>query len=172
MCWQLEVTTKIEKYKRDRENGNRRINESAGKKDTGPIAEIVQGFGQERIDLTLTDIGGDLPFILGWGYQVRSQNGQEIVIDHRSIVISSEAAAALVEDSAPEEDSSGQRNQTKKSAQKIVPAIYERVLQSQIKNSAVSREIHLPLSSTARLIAAIMLSNRATFLPAISNAVP
>ena len=41
MCWQLQVITKIEKYERDRQNGNRRVNESAGEKDTGPVAEVI-----------------------------------------------------------------------------------------------------------------------------------
>ena len=108
--------------------------------------------------------------------RLRNEQHEQVVIDHRAVVVAVQAAAAFLKNRAPEKDGSGQRNQTEQRAQKIVPAISERILDPEIKDREIFLERHgrLPsvASSTASWIAAIMLSGRAIPLPAMSNAVP
>src|SRR6202035_5153937 len=117
------------------------------------------------------NIGSDLPFILRWGDQIADEDNQQIVINHRAVVVAVQAAAALLEHRGPKKHCAGQRNQAKQSAQKIIPAVNERVLQSNIKDREVFFDVSrahkddLVVSSTARSIAAIMLSARAIPLP-------
>jgi hypothetical protein len=53
-----------------------------------------------------------------------------------------ETAAAFFEDCAPKKHRPSQRDQTEKRAQEIIPAIYERVLQSDVKNGGVLGDVH------------------------------
>src|SRR5437660_1296725 len=81
-----------------------------------------------------------------------------------------------MENGAPEKDSASERDQTEKRPKKIVPAINEGILNPEIEDRDVFLDLHTLFfsfaSSTASLIAAIMLSGRAIPFPAISKAVP
>src|SRR5207245_7851625 len=117
-----------------------------------------------------------LPFGFGRRDQIADQDHEQIIINHRAVVVAVQAAAALFEDRAPKEHGAGERDQSEGRAQKIIPAIHERVLEPDVEDRNVlvdpGARHFSEESSTARLIAAIMLSGRAIPLPAISNAVP
>ena len=62
---------------------------------------------------------------------------EQIVINHRAVIVAVQSAAAFLKNRAPEKDGAGQRNQSEERAQKIIPAINERVLQPEVKNRNV-----------------------------------
>src|SRR5262249_46238518 len=70
------------------------------------------------------------------------QDGEQIIINHRAVVVAAHSATALLKNGPPEKDSADERNQTKDRAQEIIPAINERVLNPEIENSEVLLQLH------------------------------
>ena len=125
---QHDVVAEINKDQRNRRQSHEGVNEAAAKKDTEPVCEITHRLGEKRIDLAFANIGSDLPFILRWGDQIADQDNEQIVVNHRAIVVAVEPAAALLEHRGPKKNCAGQRDQAKQRAQKIIPAVNKRVL--------------------------------------------
>ena len=83
------------------------------------------------------DIGGDLPFVLSRSDEIRDQNREQIIVDHRAVVVALHAAAVFVKNRAPKEDGAGQRNEPEDGAQEIIPAVNEGILQTEIKDGEI-----------------------------------
>ena len=130
---------KDQRYRRQCDEG---VNQSAAHKDTEPIREIAHRFREKRIDLPLADVGGDLPFVFCRRDEIAHQNREQVIIDHRAIVVTVQPAASLFEDGAPEKNGAGQWNQREERAQEIIPAINKRVLQPKIKDADVLVDLH------------------------------
>ena len=77
----------IEKDERDRWQGDGGVNKATAQKNTEAICQVTQWFGQERIDLPLADIGGDLPLVLGWRDQIADEDGEQVIIEHRAVIV-------------------------------------------------------------------------------------
>src|SRR4029077_5967974 len=82
-------------------------------------------------------IGGDLPFVLCRHDQIADQKDQQIVINHQAVIVAVQSAATLLEHGRPEKHGAGERYQPKQSAQEIIPAVHERVLEPDVKNGRV-----------------------------------
>src|ERR1700730_3067688 len=132
----------IKKDKRDRRQGDEGVNEPAAHKNAEPVSEVAHRFGQQRVDLALANVGCDLPFVLGWRDQIADQQREQVIINHRAVVVAVQAAAALVINGAPEKNAAGQRNQTEERAQKIIPAIHERVLEPDVEDRDILVDLH------------------------------
>src|SRR6266446_2046343 len=160
----------IKKDKRDRRERDERVNESAAEKNAEPISEITHRLGEKRIDLSFANVSRDLPFVLGRRDQIADEDREQVIINHRTVVVAVQAAATLFKHRAPKKHGAGERDQTKQRAQKIIPAINKGVLQPDVKDRDVLIDLGAShvfcTSSTARLMAAIMLSGRAIPLPA------
>ena len=78
-----------------------------------------------------------MPFVFGGRDQITHQYREQIIIDHRAIIVTVQAAAAFFEDGAPEKNRAGKRNQPEERAQKIVPAVNKRILQPDIEDRDV-----------------------------------
>ena len=102
-----------------------------------PVREITHRLGEQRIDLAFANVGGDLPFVLCWDDQIADQNREQIIINHRAVIVAVQSAAALLEHRRPEKHGAGQRDQPEQRAQEIIPAIHERVLQPDVKDGGV-----------------------------------
>src|SRR5450631_3636581 len=152
--------TEVEKDERDRRQGDRGVNEACAEKNAEAIGEITHRLGQKRIDLALANIGGDLPFILGRRYQVAHQEREQVIINHRSVVVTVQAAAAFVKNGAPEKDGAGQWYQTEKRAQEIIPAVDERVLQPDIEDGDVLLDLHAALAGCSSCAASCRSCHR------------
>src|SRR5438034_712302 len=89
---------------------------------------------EETMKTIVENAGCDLPFVFGRRDEIADQNCEQIVINHRAVIITVEAATAFLEDGTPEKNRARQRNQPEKRAQKIIPAINKCVLQPDVKN--------------------------------------
>ena len=69
--------------------------------------------------------------------QVADQNGEQIVINHRAVIVAVQFAATLLEHGRPEKHGAGERYQPEQRAQEIIPAVHERVLEPDVKNGRV-----------------------------------
>jgi ABC-2 type transport system permease protein len=110
MIRQRNVAPEINKNEGDGRQGDYGVNETAAQKDAESIREITHRLGQERIDLTFANIGCDLPFVFGGRDEVADQEREQIIINHRTVVIAVHPAAALAKDRAPEKHRAGERN--------------------------------------------------------------
>ena len=88
------------------------------------------------------DVGCDLPFVFGRRDQIADQDREQIVINHRAIVVAVQAAAALFEDCAPEKNCPGKRDQPEECAQKVIPSINKRVLEADVEDRDVLLNLH------------------------------
>src|SRR6266446_1787835 len=157
-----------------------RENQTATQENAETVGEIADRLGQKGIDLAFADVRCNLPFIFCWRDQVRDDDRKQIIIDHRTIVVAVHPAAGFSKNRAPEKNGPREWNQSEDRTQEIIPPVNESVLQPEIENREVffhGRVLSTMLdvgwtSSTARLIAAIMLSARAMPFPAIWKAVP
>src|SRR5882724_807553 len=132
-----DVVVEIEKNHRDRRQRDEGVNKPATAKNTEPVGEITHRLSQERVDLTFANIGGDLPFVFGRRDQIADQDREQIIIDHRAVVVAVESAASLFENRAPQKNRTGERDQSERRAQKIIPAINERVLEPDVEDGNV-----------------------------------
>src|SRR5918996_343162 len=112
------VVAKVNEDQRDRRKCHERVNESAAQENAEPVGEVTHRLGQQRIDLAFANVGGDLPFVFRWRDQVAHQEREQIVINHRAVIVAVQLAAAFFEDGAPEKHRACQGNQSEKSAQK------------------------------------------------------
>src|SRR4029450_3051331 len=122
----------------------------------------------------LATLGAYSPVFFGVRDEIAHQKRQQKIINHRTVIVAVQLAAAFFEDGAPEKHRTCQGHQPEEGAQKVIPPIHTGVPQPDVKDRTVLVRLHaffFLASSTARLIAAIMLSGRAIPLPAISNAV-
>ena len=134
---EADVVAEVEKDERDRQDRDERVNESPAEKDAEAVGEIAERLGQEGIDLTFANVGCDLPFVLGRRDEIRDEDHQQVVVDHRPVVVALHAAAFLGEDGAPEEDGARERDQPEDRAEKIIPAVNEGVLQAELEDGGV-----------------------------------
>ena len=132
----------INKDKRDRRQRDECVNQASAHKNAEAISEITHRFREKRIDLSLANVGGDLPFVLGRRDEIAHQKRQQIIINHRTVIVAVQLSAAFLEHGTPQENRAGQRDQAKESAQEIIPAIHERVLQSDVKDRNVLADVH------------------------------
>ena len=139
---QNDETAEIEEDRGDRQDRDRGVNQPAAQENAETVAEITHRLGQEGIDLTLANVGRDLPFVLGRRDEVADQDREQVVVDHRTVVVAAHAAAALAENRAPKEDGADQRNDPEDRAQEIVPAIDEGVLDPEIEDGEIFLRLH------------------------------
>ena len=110
-----------------------------------PVREITHRLREQRIDLAFPNVGGYLPFVLCWDDQVADQNREQIIINHRAVIVAVQSAATLLEHSRPEKYGAGQRDQPEQRAQEIIPAVHERVLEPDVEDRGVlSDRAHAP----------------------------
>ena len=102
-----------------------------------PVREITHRLGEQRIDLAFPNVGGYLPFVLCWDDQVADQNREQIIINHRAVIVAVQPAATLLEHGRPEKHGAGERYQPEQRAQEIIPAVHERVLEPDVKDGCV-----------------------------------
>src|SRR5262249_35935490 len=107
--WQHDVRSEINENQRDWRQSDEAVNETATQKDAGSVREVTHRLREQRIDLAFANIGGYLPFVLCRGDQVADQNDEQIIIDHRGVIVAVQFTAALLENGGPEKHSSGQR---------------------------------------------------------------
>src|SRR5262245_6290473 len=138
---------KIEEDGRDREDRDRGVNQPTAQKNAEAIGEITHRLGQEGIDLTLANVGGNLPFVLGRGDEVAHQNREQIIINHRTVVVAAHTTAAFAENRPPKEDCADERNDPEDCAQQIVPAIDKGVLDPEIEDSEILLQLHGGIST-------------------------
>ncbi len=131
--------------------------EPAAQENTETISEIIQRLDQERIDLALANVAGDLPFVFGGRDEIRDDDREKVIVNHRTVVVAVHAAAGFLENGAPEKDSAGQRDQAEDGAQEIIPPINESVLQTEIENDEVLSHGEVPSSF---LIARLWMAER------------
>src|SRR4030095_9834313 len=86
--------------------------------------------------------GGYLQFVFGRRDQIADQDGEEIIINHRAVIVAAHSTAALAENGAPEKYRAGQRDDTEQRPQEIIPAIHEGVLQSEVEDTYVFLQMH------------------------------
>ncbi len=139
---QHDVLPEINEDQRDRWQRDEAVNEAATQKNDGPICEITHRLREQRIDLAFANVGGDLPFVLCRHDEIANQNGEQIIINYRAVIVAVQFAAALLEHRGPEKYRAGQGDQAKKRAQKIIPAIHKRVLEADVKDRSVLRDVH------------------------------
>src|SRR4029077_9854145 len=65
---------------------------------------------------------------------------EQIIINHRAVIVAVQSAATLLEHSRPEKHGAGERDQPEHVAQEIIPAIHERVLEPDVKDGSVLRD--------------------------------
>ena len=107
---ECQVFAKIkedERHRRDRDGGK---DEPAAQENAETISEIIQRLDQERIDLALANVAGDLPFVFGGRDEIRDDDREKVIVNHRTVVVAVHAAAGFLENGAPEKDGAGQRD--------------------------------------------------------------
>jgi hypothetical protein len=107
---QHDVVSEIDKDQRDRRKSYEGVNESAAQKNAEPVNEITHRLGEKRVDLAFANIRSNLPFVLCWHDQIADQDCEQIVINHRAVIVAVEAASTLFEDCAPEKHRAGERD--------------------------------------------------------------
>src|SRR6266581_116493 len=95
---EYDVIAKIDKYHGNRRKSDKAVNETAAQKNAEPVGEVAHWLGEKRVDLTFANISCDLPLILGWHDEVADQDREQIIINHRAVVVAVETAAAFFED--------------------------------------------------------------------------
>jgi hypothetical protein len=128
-----DVVSEINKDQRDGRQRDECVNQTAAHKNAEAISEITHRFREKRIDLSLANVGRDLPFIFRGRDEIAYQKHQQIIVNDRTVIVPVQAAAAFFENRAPQKNRARQRDQSEESAQDIIPAIYECVLQPDVK---------------------------------------
>src|ERR1700719_5366460 len=100
----------IKKDKRDRRERDERVNESAAEKNAEPISQITHRLGEKRIDLSFANVGRDLPFVLGRRDQIADEDREQVIINHRPVVVAVLAATAVYDYRAPKTHGAGERH--------------------------------------------------------------
>ena len=113
---QADVVPVIKEDQGDGREGDEGVNQPAAQKDTEAVAEITDRLGEKRIDLSFPDVRRDLPLVFRGRDQIAHQDGEEIIIDHRPVIVAVQAAAAFLEDLAPEKNRAGERDQPEQRA--------------------------------------------------------
>ena len=134
---QRDVVPEINKDQRDRRQRDERVNQASAHKNAEPISEITHRFRQQRIDLAFANVRGDLPFVFGGRDKIADQKRQQIIINHRTVIVAVQLAPTFFEDGAPEKNGACQWNQPEEGAQEIIPAINKGILQPNVKNRDV-----------------------------------
>src|SRR5262249_2006828 len=134
IVWQDDVLSKVNEDQHDGRQRDETVNETPTQKNARPVREIAHRLGEQGIDLAFPNIGGDLKVVIGRHDEVADQDHEQIIINHRPVVVPVQFATALLKNGGPEKDCSGQGYQPEQRAQKIIPAIHKRVLEPDVKN--------------------------------------
>ncbi len=137
-----DVLAEINEDHRDWRQSDEAVNETATQKNAGAVREITHRLREQRIDLTFPNVSGDLKVVLCWDDQVADQNREQIIINHRAVIVAVQSAATLLEHGRPEKHGAGERYQREQCAQEIIPAVHERVLEPDVKDGSVLGDLH------------------------------
>ena len=69
--------------------------------------EITHRLREQRVDLAFPNVCGYLPFVLCWDDQIADQNREQIIINHRAVIVAVQSAATLLEHGRPEKYGAG-----------------------------------------------------------------
>ena len=94
----------------DREERHRRVEKARTDKETGAVGEEVERFEEQGAELSLADLGGDLPLVLRGGDQVLHQKDDQEIEDHLAKVVPGDRSRGASVDGAPDKDRAEERD--------------------------------------------------------------
>ena len=110
------------------------VQQAVTDKKSHPVDEVVHRLDQERVHLTIADIGRHLPLIVSGRDQTIEHQDQEEVVYDRSVIEVINLSSLSFKNRSPDENGAHERKQAKERSKEKIPAIHESVLQTYIEN--------------------------------------
>lgn len=131
---EFDDTGKNKKAEKDRDRGRNEVSATTREKKSSAIETVGQGTKQNGVEHAFADFSGDLKIVIGGGADGFDDKQNGVVGEKAREGVAADSIFAL-EDGLPKNPRDEKRDGTKKSAEKIVPAISQLPLQADRKNS-------------------------------------
>ncbi len=136
---QGEVFAEEEEEEPDGDEGHDGVDGAAGKVEGEAVGEVADGADEELADVTVLDVGGDLPVVFGDGGEGVDEGDDQVVADHLGQGVTGDVSAIGLAgvDGFPEVEGAGEGDEAGGGPEQEVHPVHEGVLDPDQENVEV-----------------------------------